>query len=190
MPTITAGLRLPLSWVLPALLVSACNFDPSAVDEPGLDLDRSGGPRESATVQGVRYSAFSLPAEPTPWGVATFEVRFVAENLNEESVAVELDLRQPGCHYRYRAYSSQQMDGSPAFDSGVLTTDHGYGCRMFLQVLELAPGEKREYSTGRLAHPEVLGDSLPAGLYYGSLAIKPVGLPAIELAAGSVELHR
>ena len=169
-------MRNPRAWAATLWLaaLAACNG-------PGPTGDVESGPaarpQQQMTVEGVTYTAevrIAETAPPTVYATARVENRSSSRQ----------DITFPdGCVVLLRAYRDAARTGAPAWDQ-----QQGAICTMQLVVLDLAPGESREFQASVRAD-EILGDSLPAGRYYFTALLRPNGR-VVEVSAGEAELSR
>jgi hypothetical protein len=157
-------MRLPLT-IAAALLATACSTsgDPAAADAAG-----------GIVRDGVRYTASTAVLESFPVQLhTTVEVH----NIGNATARLEFP---SGCVVLLQAFR-QPGDSEPVWDQA-----RAVMCTMALQIVDLAPGERRTYST-RTDAGEILGDSLPDGTYHFRARVAVNG-SALEIPAGSAEL--
>jgi hypothetical protein len=148
-----------------ALLLAACTTS-GAPDTAG---DATG-----SVVDGVRYSASTAVLESFP-----VQLHTTIDIANAGGAAAHLQFPS-GCVVLLRAYRGA-ADARPAWDQA-----HTAMCTMAIQMLDLAPGESRQYST-RTDAREILGDSLPDGTYHLRAWVAVNG-GVVEVPAGTVQL--
>ena len=85
-----------------------------------------------------------------------------------------------GCVVLLRAYGAAD---EPSWDMG-----QGRACTEALVEVEVGPGERRQFQSGVANATEILGDSLPSGVYRITAYLRPG--ETIELEAGQADLIR
>lgn len=163
---------------LPILLASLILAAACSRTEQGPD-PLSPTPQLGAVVNegDLRYVAETAIMESYPVQLATM---VTVENVGSRPAVVEL---ANGCPVFLRVYRDRERTGRPAWDQA-----HQVFCTMAIQIVEIGPGESREFRT-RSDAAQILGDSLPNGRYYLSAMVNKVG-GGIELEAGEADLGR
>jgi hypothetical protein len=151
--------------LIAALLAGGC----SSAGEP-TGTDGAGG----IVRDGVRYTATTTVLESYP-----VQLHTTVRVLNTGSTPARLEFPS-GCVVLLRVYRDT-ADARPVWDQAQIVM-----CTMALQLVDLAPGESREYSTHTDAR-EILGDSLPDGTYHFRARVAVNG-GELEIPAGSAQL--
>jgi hypothetical protein len=149
------------------ILVAACppvDPAPHVAERPG----------EARVHEGITYRAESLLLERQP---ATVLTTATVTNTSGEHREITL----PGdCTVLIRAYTDE-VRTSPVWEQ-----ERFIVCTLALQIVQLGPGDSVQYSMEATV-PEILGDSLPAGLYYLSGLLRP-DQDRVVVPAGALQL--
>lgn len=160
--------RRPILFIL-ALPLLACG--------PGSAPERPGPAPSAVVVEGISYAAETLIMESFPVGLNTTAT---LTNTTGEARRVTFP---DGCVVLIRAYRDAARSGEPAWDQA-----RAVMCTQALVEADLAPGASVQYRNTARAN-EILGDSLPAGTYYLTAALRPNGR-VVEVPAGQAELSQ
>ncbi len=124
-------------------------------------------------VDGITYrvTEFNIAESfPVQLGIT---VELANESTTQKSVTFS-----DGCVVLMRAYGTGT---EPVWDMGPTVA-----CTLALVVVELAPGESREFQVGLVSAATILGDSLPNGQYRITAYLRPGQI--VELEAGVADL--
>lgn len=123
---------------------------------------------------------FNGRSAPTNGGV---QVILAVQNPGQIPVRVE----HGACSFGVRAYASRERAGRPVWDNrlpaNVACVDIGLS-------FAVAPGAAHDVTVGRHIPADVLGDSLPAGQYYFTVALRDPRAGLVVVPAGEANLAR
>lgn len=139
---------------------------------------RPGGPSVSdLRVQGVTYTA-----ETATTGDPVSRLSTVVTMRNSSPDTIRLEFTDY-CLLQMRAYTSAARNGVPVWDR----VRQG-GCGRLRTRITLGPGQAQR-ATAVVSALELLGDSLPSGVYHFEARLEPDGR-TIHLPAGQTHLSR
>lgn len=144
----------------------------------GSDPVRPGG----VTVHRVSWAGIVYTAETTLDGGPERAVRTVVTMANRSRDSVTVGFAD-FCVARLRAYAQVSRRPPAAWRQ-----PDGEGCGPLPTQVVIPPGRSLRTETGARAS-EVLGDSLPGGIYHFAVLLQPDGAP-LEIPAGSASLPR
>lgn len=108
--------------------------------------------------------------------------RVTADNAGSRVAMVSFP---PYCRIYLRAYRASDRTGRPVWDQERAFLQQAGGCKLPSRPIDIPPGERREAEGMWSSARDVLGDSLPQGEYWFSVAAyfpgssrQPVVLPA------------
>lgn len=155
--------------LMPLFALAACTApEESPTDSP---------PAANRTIDGpIEYTAETLIMESFPVQLAA---SVTARNTSD--TAIVLNFPYP-CVAHLQAHTDSTLAGEPAWSQ-----ERFMGCIAAIFDDTIAGGDTARYAAPRTDAAEILGDSLPDGRYWLSIALNPDG-ERVVVPAGSADL--